>query len=122
MVITEALQVDPKPERSPHLRDRDMEVMEVTDLPQAVPKLDHNRSVETQDIMDMEAVEAARKLDHNLSTRVSPPLDPVENILKSRKREKDSVFESAPMNQLMAPRRSPKVRLGFGRAEKRMTK
>lgn len=85
-----------------------------------VPKPDHNRSAEVQDLMDTDmAVPAvAHKLDHSLPTRVSPPLDPVENIPKYTNRAMGSAFESAPMNQRTEPRRSPKVKPGFGKAER----
>lgn len=92
--------------------------MAVMEDPQVVPKRDHNRSAEAQDLMDMEVLAVARRLDHNLPTRVSPPLDPVENILNIPNRAMGSAFESAPMNQRTEPRRSPKVKPGFGKAER----
>lgn len=106
-----------KQERSLHHMDR---IMEAMDLLQVVPKPDHNLPVETQVIM--EVPEAARKLGHNLSIRANRPLDPEENIQKFTSRAMDLAFESALMNQLTAPKRRPKVRLGFGKAKKQMTK
>lgn len=114
MVITEDMEeVVLKLERSLHRMDR---IMEVMDLLEVVPKQDHNRPVE------LGVPEAARKLGHNLSTRANRPLDPEENIQKFTSRAMGLAFESALMNQLMEPKRRPKVRLGFGKAEKRMTK
>lgn len=95
-----------------------MAVMEVMEDPPVVPKPVHNRSAEAQDLMGMEVPAVARRLDHNLPTRVSLPLDPVENIPKYTNRAMGSAFESAPMNQRTEPRRSPKVKPGFGKAER----
>lgn len=72
----EKLELVLKQEHSPHHSDRNMVVMV---LPEAVPKLGRSLLVEMQATMEVPAV--ALKLDRNLSIRVNPPLDPVEDIL-----------------------------------------
>lgn len=117
VVITEELEVVPKLEHSLHHTDR---ITEVTDLLEVVLKLDHNQSVETQVIMEAPVV--APKLDPNPSIRDSHLSDPVEDTQKLANRVMGLGFELVLMNQLTEPRRRPKVKLGSGKAEKRMTK
>lgn len=117
MAITEELKVVLKQERNLHHTARIMGVME---LLQVVPKRDHSRSVGTQVIMAVPGV--AHKLGHNPSIKVNHPSDPEEDTQKFIGRAMGLAYESVLMNQLMERKRRLKVRLGFGRAEKRMTK